>query len=118
MYIGAGGIATASHYATAIAAVEWLHLVPLAATTAGFCVGAVVKYWLNYTAAFRSRAPHGKAAVRFAVALAIFLALNAAIFWLLQSKLGLHYLLAQAITTILLLPPGYVLHRRWVFRAC
>jgi putative flippase GtrA len=118
MYIGAGGIATAGHYATTILAVEWLHLPPIAATTAGFCVGAAIKYWLNYTAAFRSRAPHGQAAVRFAIALALFMLLNSGIFWLLQSRLGLHYLLAQAITTVVLIPPGYWLHRRWVFRAC
>jgi putative flippase GtrA len=118
LYIGAGGIATASHYATAIVAVEWLRLPPLAATTAGFCIGAAVKYWLNYTAAFRSRAPHREATARFGIALVLFLALNAALFWLLQSRLGLHYLLAQVITTAALIPPGYVLHRQWVFRAC
>ena len=33
-----------------------------------------------------------------------------------QRGLGLHYLVAQALTTILLIPPGYVIHRRWVFR--
>lgn len=116
VYIGAGGIATASHYAVAVVAVEWLHLPPLMATTAGFCVGAAVKYWLNYTAAFQSRAPHRQATPRFVIALLLFLALNTAVFWLLQSRLGLHYLLAQVITTIVLIPPGYVLHRAWVFR--
>ena len=116
MYVGAGGIATASHYVTAIVGVEALHLAPIVATTLGFCVGAIVKYWLNYTAAFASRAPHGRAMVRFIVALFAFLALNTAVFWLLQAKLGLHYLLAQAITTVALIPPGYLLHRAWVFR--
>src|SRR4051812_11775155 len=85
MYVGAGGVATASHYIAAIAAVEALHLPPLFATTLGFCLGAVVKYWLNYTAAFESRAPHGRALVRFAVALFAFLALNTALFWVLNT---------------------------------
>ena len=116
MYVGAGGIATASHYATVIAGVEGLHLEPVVATTIGFCVGAVVKYWLNYTAAFASRAPHGRALARFVVALFAFLLLNTALFWVLQEKLGVYYLLAQAITTVALIPPGYLLHRAWVFR--
>ena len=116
MYVGAGGIATASHYAVAIAGKEGLHLDPLVATTIGFCVGSVVKYWLNYSGAFASRAPHGRALVRFIVALFAFLALNTALFWLLNAKLGMYYLLAQAITTVALIPPGYWVHRRWVFR--
>ena len=116
MYVGAGGIATASHYATAFVGVQFVGISPIVATTIGFCVGSVVKYWLNYAGAFNSRAPHGRALVRFIVALFTFLLLNTALFWLLQQQFGLHYLLAQAITTVALIPPGYLVHRAWVFR--
>jgi putative flippase GtrA len=116
VYVGAGGIATASHYAVTIAAVEGLAVAPLAASMLGFAVGATVKYWLNYSIAFRSRTSHTRAVSRFVVALAMMFAMNAALFALLQRGLGLHYLLAQALTTILLIPPGYVIHRQWVFR--
>jgi putative flippase GtrA len=118
LYIGAGGIATASHYAATIAAVEGFRVTPVAASVAGFAIGAAVKYWLNYSVAFRSRSPHTIAFARYAGALAVFMAANAAIFALLQRGLGLHYLVAQVITTIVLIPPGYLLHRHWVFRAC
>jgi len=116
VYIGAGGIATASHYAVTIAAVEAFAVPPVAATAAGFAVGAAIKYWLNYSVAFRSRARHAHAMVRFLVALAVMMALNTLIFALLEQGLGWHYLLAQVATTVLLIPPGYVLHRSWVFR--
>jgi putative flippase GtrA len=115
IYVGAGGVATASHYAVTIAAVEALSMAPLAASALGFSVGAAVKYWLNYSMAFRSRARHRRAMARFAVALGAMLALNTLLFALLQGGLGLHYVLAQALTTVLLIPPGYVIHRQWVF---
>jgi len=116
MYVGAGGVATASHYVVTIAAVEAFGVAPIAASAAGFATGAAVKYWLNYKLAFQSRARHSHAMLRFAIALALMMAANTAIFAVLQRGLGLHYILAQAITTILLIPPGYVLHRQWVFR--
>ncbi len=115
-YVGAGGVATAAHYAVTIVAVELLGVVPIAASAAGFATGAVVKYWLNYSVAFRSSARHAGAMARFAFALAALMALNTLLFAAFQRGLGLHYLVAQALTTILLIPPGYVIHRRWVFR--
>ena len=117
-YVGAGGIATASHYAVTVVAVELLHVPPVAASMAGFAVGATVKYWLNYSVAFQSRAPHGRAGVRFVAVLVALFVLNTLLFALLQEGLGLYYLLAQAITTVLLIPPGYLLSRVWVFRSC
>jgi putative flippase GtrA len=117
-YVGAGGIATASHYATTIAAVEALSIEPIAATTIGFAIGAAAKYWLNYTAVFRSRARHTRAIVRFAITLGAMIALNALVFRAFEHGLGLHYILAQAITTVLLIAPGYLVHRHWVFRRC
>ena len=117
-YVGAGGIATASHYATTIAAVEVLAIAPLAATTLGFAIGAAVKYWLNYTAVFRSRARHARAIARFGITLGALIALNALVFRAFEHGLGMHYVMAQAITTVLLIAPGYLIHRHWVFREC
>ncbi len=117
LYVGAGGIATASHYAVTTVAVEAGHLRPLLATVAGFAVGACVKYWLNYSVAFRSKARHSVASARFAVALAILFALNAGVFAVLNEGLRLHYLVALVATTVILIWPGYWLHREWVFRS-
>jgi len=115
LYIGAGGIATACHYALVAIAVEWLGVWPLAATVGGFALGSAVKYWLNYFVAFRSAQPHPVTMARFAAFLAIMLALNTMCFAVLHEGVGLHYMIAQALVTVLLIPPGYVLSRRWVF---
>jgi putative flippase GtrA len=116
MYIGAGGIATASHYATMIMLVELLGVLPLIATATGFVVGAVVKYVLNHGVVFRSAERHDAAVPRFAVMLGIMFVLNAACFAALSPLTEPYYIVAQVITTILLIPPGYFMSRLWVFR--
>lgn len=118
VYVGAGGIATASHYAFVVAAVEGAGVAPLTASAAGFAVGAAVKYLLNYFVAFRSEEPHGEALPRFGAMLAVLFVLNAMFFAALHEGAGLHYLAAQVLTTGLLIPPGYLMSRRWVFHRC
>jgi putative flippase GtrA len=115
VYVGSGGVATASHYAVAIVLVELLSVAPVIATSIGFIVGGIVKYGLNYSVAFRSSARHVGAITRFAIFVASLLALNTVVFELLHGTLGLHYLLAQALSTIVLIPPGYFINRHWVF---
>jgi len=116
MYLGAGGISTASHYVTTLALVELAQVEPLVASASGFAVGATGKYFLNYFVAFRSVEPHSTAVPRFLGMLAIMFLLNAAFFALFNRWLGLDYKLAQVLTTGALIPPGYLLGRIWVFR--
>jgi putative flippase GtrA len=115
MYLGAGGIATACHYLCTIALVEVFGATPLAASATGFVVGATAKYFLNYFYAFESEERHSVAVVKFLLSLALLFALNALFFYTLNELLGLHYMVAQVLTTALLIPPGYVVSRRWVF---
>ena len=116
-YIGAGGVATGCHYVTTIALVELLAVRPVIASATGFAVGALVKYALNYFVAFRSDEPHAIAVPRFIVMLAALLGLNTLVFALLNEGAGLHYMASQVLTTVLLIPPGYLLSRLWVFRS-
>jgi putative flippase GtrA len=116
MYIVAGVASVATHYAFMIAAVELLAWRELVATSVGFLVGAVTKYVLNYFLAFASEEPHLQAIGRFSVMLLSLFAANAAIFWALHDHYALHYIVAQVLTTGLLVPVGYVINRFWVFR--
>lgn len=108
-------MATLTHYALALALAEIAGVRPLAATSAGFAAGAAVKYWINYKVAFRSSARHQAALSRFLMLLGIMWALNAAVFFLLADLLDVHYMLAQVLTTGVLILPGYLLSRHWVF---
>lgn len=116
LYIVSGVAAVATHYAFTIFAVEVLGWRALYATSTGFMVGAITKYFMNYFLAFESEEPHARAIPRFAVMLLALFALNAAIFWVLNEHYGLHYMLAQVLTTGILIPVGYVINRYWVFR--
>jgi putative flippase GtrA len=116
LYVVSGVASVATHYAFTIATVEILGWRALFATSAGFMVGAVTKYFMNYFLAFESEEPHGSAIPRFAVMLLALFALNAAIFWTLHEHYGLHYMVAQVLTTGILVPIGYVINRVWVFR--
>ena len=117
MYVGAGGIATGCHYVSTVGLVELAGVRPVIASAMGFAVGALVKYGLNYFVAFRSEERHSLAVPRFVLMLTILLGLNTLVFALLQEGLGLHYMVAQVLTTGLLIPPGYLLSRMWVFRS-
>jgi putative flippase GtrA len=115
-YIGAGGLSTGAHYLVMTLMVAAAGVRPILATLAGFAVGAAVKYALNYKLTFRSDTPHMQAVVRFVALLATLFAANAALFWLLNEVAGLHYLVAQVVTTAALIIPGYAASREWVFR--
>ena len=105
-----------SHYVIIVAGVELAQVRPVYASAVGYVIGATVKYWLNYTVAFRSSAPHLSAVVRFVLMLGVLFLLNGALFWILNEALHVHYLVAQIITTTALIFPGYLLSRDWVFR--
>jgi putative flippase GtrA len=112
-YAGVGAIGTAGHYVVYIALIQTgLHVVT--ASAAGFVVGALINYWLNYHYTFNSEQPHRQAMTRFfAVALAG-LALNTLIVFLLN-RMHWHYLLAQAAATMVVLIWNFAANRRWTF---
>lgn len=112
-----GAVGTACHYATLILLVEVLHIGAVAATTAGFLVGMVVNYRLNYRHTFRSDRPHLEAAPRF-VAIAVFTGiLNALLVHAGTALAGMNYLVVQVMTTVILFFANYALNLAWTFRS-
>ena len=116
LYVVSGVASVATHYLFTIVAVELFGWRALIATSVGFLVGAITKYFMNYFLAFASEEPHGKAVPRFTVMLLTLFAANGAIFWVLHDHSGWHYLVAQVVTTAILVPVGYLANRVWVFR--
>ena len=115
-YTVAGGIATAVHYAVLIALVELSDLSAAPSATLGALCGAAVSYLLNRRMTFAgSSAGHVQALPRFMAIALLGAALNGALVWLGVQQLGWHYLLAQALATVLVLGLTFRLNRLWTF---
>jgi putative flippase GtrA len=111
-----GAVGTVAHYALLLALVEGAGTDPILGSVAGFVLGALVNYTMNRTLVFRSERAHTEALPRFFTVAGIGLAWNALLMYLLAELLGLHYLLAQILTTALLLLWHYAGNALWTFR--
>ncbi len=115
-YTVAGGIATAVHYAVLIALVELLGYPAAPSAAFGTLCGAAVSYLLNRRITFAfSSAGHGQALPRFMAIALLGALLNGLLVWLGVQQLGWHYLLAQALATVLVMGLTFRLNRLWTF---
>ena len=115
-YSLAGGMATAVHYTTLLALVEWAGVAAATAAVIGALCGAVASYAINRSMTFTaSTATHQQALPRFMLIAAAGAALNGGMVWLGVHWLGWHYLAAQALATVLVLGLTYRLNRSWTF---
>ena len=112
-YAGVGAVGTAGHYAVYIALVNSAIGVTVS-SVAGFIVGALINYGLNYRYTFNSRQPHRRAISKFFSVALIGLLLNTLIVFALD-RLHWHYLLAQAAATIMVLVWNFAANRNWTF---
>jgi putative flippase GtrA len=116
-FTGVGAIGTAGHYLTLFALVNFLSANAVAASSAGYLVGGVTNYLLNYYFTFRSDKPHSETAAKFFAIAIVGFFLNAGVMWLFTEMVGLHYLLAQLLATALVLLWNFVANDRWTFGA-
>ena len=115
-YTLAGGVATAVHYAVLMALVELAQAPPPLGAAIGALCGAAVAYLGNRHFTFAgTTVAHAHAVPRFLLVAVLGAALNAAIVWVGNTVLGWHYLLAQALATLLVLFLTYRLNRHWTF---
>lgn len=115
-YLVAGGISTAVHYAVLIALVELSGLSAGPSASIGALCGAAVAYLANRRLTFTgSNARHTQALPRFMAIALLGAVLNGALVWLGAQQLGWHYLLAQALATVLVLSLTFQLNRIWTF---
>jgi len=114
-YISVGGLGTIFHYLLLAALVELAAVRPPAASVAGAILGATVNYALNYHFTFTSVRSHRHTAPRFIIVALLAAILQGAGMWVLAPRI--HYLVAQAICTLVVLAIGFVLNRWWTFRS-
>lgn len=110
-----GAVGTLAHYAILVGAVS-LHLAtPVAASMAGAVVGAIVNYVLNAKYTFHHKG-HAQALPKFALIAIAGALMNGALMKILIDTLGLHYLVAQVLATLIVLGLTYTANSLWTFR--
>ncbi len=115
-FAAVGAVGTLAHYALLLALVEGVGAPPLAGAAAGFALGALVNYALARRLVFASTRSHAQALPRFFAVALTGLAWTALLMSVFMGGLGLHYLLAQVLTTALLLLWHYGGNALWTFR--
>jgi putative flippase GtrA len=98
-YIVSGFTAVVLHLLVLTFLVEAAKVNKIMATSAGFCIGSVVNYLLQYYWVFCSDQHHQKAFVFYFSFAIIMLVINARIFEFFLNTLNLHYLLSQCMAT-------------------
>ena len=115
-YAAVGAVATAAHYAILVALVELGSVAPARAAALGAWVGAQVAFAGN--AAFTFRGAGAGATVgswlRFQVTAVVGAVLSFAIV-AAGTRIGVHYLVAQVVATLVSLGVTFEINRRWSF---
>jgi putative flippase GtrA len=110
-----GVAAAVVHYGTLVGLVELAGAGPVPATLAGYLLGGIVSYGLNRRYAFASDRPHAEAGWRFAVVAAVGFGLTGLAMAGLTGQLGIPYLPAQVLTTLLVMLWSFAANRWWTF---
>ena len=113
-YAAVGAVATAAHYVLLWVLVERSHWWPALAAGAGAALGAQIGFVGNRWFTFQHRGPWLPAWWRFQLT-ALLGGMTSVAVVAAGVGLGLHYLLAQAVATLLVLVLTYLINRRWAF---
>lgn len=115
-FAAVGTVGTLFHYTVLISLVRFLELRPVIGSAAGFAVGALVNYTLNYYITFRSTRSHRAAMPKFYLVALVGLGINTAVMYALNEWLMFHYLVAQIITTGAVLLSNFIGNKLWTFK--
>lgn len=115
-FAGIGFIGTSAHYLTLVLMVEVAGMKAVFASVLGFGVGALFNYFFNYHITFRSKKLHQEALGKFFMVALAGLLLNTLIMAMATEVFSLYYLLAQVISTGLVLIWNFTANRLWTFQ--
>lgn len=114
-YAAVGLAATAAHYALLAMAVEAGHWPAWLSSGAGALLGAQVAFWANRHYTFGHQGPWVPAWCRFHVTAGAGALLGMGLV-AAGVHAGLHYLVAQAGATMVVMGAGFAANRAWAFR--
>jgi putative flippase GtrA len=115
LYALVGAVATGVQYVVLVSLVELTTVGAAMGAALGATAGALAAYAGNHRFTFASDAAHARALPRFLTVAALGATTSAALVHAGTAWLGLHYLLPQAVATVLVFVSGFVLNRRWTF---
>ncbi|MCP3709194.1 GtrA family protein [Paraburkholderia sp. CNPSo 3274] len=116
VYAGVGAIGTVTQYAILIAMVRSGYASPALSSMVGASFGAIVNYGLNRQITFRSKSNPLSTAPKFAIIALLGVLTNGLCMKFFVTGLGLNYLIAQLVTTALVLGLTYLLNSAWTFK--
>ena len=114
-YLISGGTGAVVIFALLSLMVEVFATPPLVATTISFVIGSLVNYTLQYYWTFEAEGPHRVMLSRYAAVTAVTMSLNTALFWAFTEQLGMHYLIAQALSIGLIIGVNFVINKHYTF---
>lgn len=110
-----GALGTLAHYSVLVCLVQLLSANVLVASSIGAIVGALVNYSLNYKWTFNSNKRHSEAMVKFFAVATVGFVMNGLFMALFTEALALHYLIAQVMTTGIVLFWNFLANHYWTF---
>ena len=114
-YLVAGSAALLVHLAVLAALVEYTPLSELVSTSIGFLCAVPVNFHLQRTFVFQSSGAYVTEFTKYSLVTASTFLLNAFIFAILNSVLGIQYVLAQVITTAVVLVVNFTINYAFTF---
>lgn len=113
----AGGLATATHLAVLALLVELLAAPETWASAIGFACAVPVNYLLQHRYVFRAVGNHRTFFARYVAVTLATMALNTGIFFLLNSVVGLFYIVAQIATIAVIVVVNFFVNMQFTFAA-
>ena len=114
-FVGVGLLATSLHYLVLISLVQVFGASPVPAALLGYCGGGFLSYSLNKRHTFVSDRPHAEAIWRFALVSAVGFVMTFILMFGLVDKWHRPYLLAQVLTTGIVMVWNFAANRFWTF---
>jgi putative flippase GtrA len=114
-YAAVGIAAAIAHYGLLFGLVQSHLTGDVIGTLAGFIVGGIVSYVLNRRFTFVSDRAHRAAMPRFILIAFGGFVLTGILMWIISDKLGLHYMLAQPLITVIVMMWTFAGNRFWTF---
>ncbi len=115
-FLSVGAIATICHYLLLIMLVEVFSVRVLIASTAGAILGGIINYVLNRKMTFQSNIAHKTVVPKFIIVALFAIVMNGLLMKFFTEIVFIPYIIAQCITTVMLITITFGLNKVWSFK--